>query len=72
MDKYDEAIEFLKNVEPCSYYDECACLMEELLAKIYELETPKNTRLTEEDIARLKQVDSGARYYFKARGLLKE
>lgn len=71
MDKYDEAIEFLKNVEPGSYYDECACLMEELLAKIYELETPKNTRLTEEEIARLKQVGAGARYYAKVRGLLK-
>lgn len=32
MDKYDEAIEFLKNVEPGSYFDECAELMEELLA----------------------------------------
>ena len=71
MDKYDEAIEFLKNVEPGSYYDECACLMEELLARIHELETPKNTRLPEEEIARLKQVEGGARYYARARGLLK-
>ena len=71
MDKYDEAIEFLKNVKPGSYYDECACLMEELLARIYELESPKNRRLTEEEIAQLKQVDGGARYYAKVRGLLK-
>lgn len=33
MDKYDEAIAFLKKVEPGSYFDECAALMEELVAK---------------------------------------
>ena len=71
MDKYDEAIEFLKSVEPGSYWDECASLMEELLARIYELETPKNADLSKEEIARQKQVDGGARYYAKARGLLK-
>jgi hypothetical protein len=32
MDKYEEAIAFLKKVEPGSYFDECASLMEELLA----------------------------------------
>jgi hypothetical protein len=40
MDKYDEAIEFLKAVEPGSYYDECASLIEELLARVHELENP--------------------------------
>ena len=40
MDKYDEAIEFLKAVEPGSYYDECAALIEELLARVHELENP--------------------------------
>lgn len=37
MDKYDEAIEFLKSVEPGSYFDECAELMEELLANAHKL-----------------------------------
>jgi hypothetical protein len=45
--------------------------MEELLARIYELETPKNADLSKEEIARQKQVDGGARYYAKVRGLLK-
>ena len=43
MNKYDEAIEFLKNIEPGSYFDECASLMEELLAQIHKLETPKKS-----------------------------
>lgn len=34
MDKYDEAIAFLKKVEPGSYFDECAALMEELVAQL--------------------------------------
>lgn len=38
MDKYEEAIEFLKAVEPGSYFDECAELIEELLFRIFELE----------------------------------
>jgi hypothetical protein len=37
MNKYDEAIEFLKSVEPGSYFDECAELMEGLLANAHEL-----------------------------------
>jgi len=36
MDKYDQAIEFLKSVEPGSYFDECAELMEELVARVEE------------------------------------
>jgi phosphoribosylglycinamide formyltransferase 2 len=36
MDKYDQAIEFLKGVEPGSYFDECAELMEELVAQVDE------------------------------------
>ena len=71
MDKYDEAIEFLKNIEPGSYFDECASLMEELLAQIHKLETHKKSRLKQQESARLKQVDGGARYYAKVRGLLK-
>lgn len=38
MDKYEEAIEFLKAVEPSSYFDECAAIIEELLARVHELE----------------------------------
>ena len=46
MDKYDEAIEFLKAVEPGSYYDECAALIEELLFRIHEFENkPKKVEL---------------------------
>lgn len=71
MDKYDEAIEFLKNVEPSSYYDQCASLMEELLARIHKLETPKKKLLKQQESVRLGQVDGGARYYAKVRGLLK-
>ncbi len=71
MDTYDEAIEFLKNVESGSYFDECANLMEELLARIHKLETPKKTRLKQHERVRLRQVEGGARYYAKVRGLLK-
>jgi hypothetical protein len=69
MNKYDEAIEFLKGVEPGSYFDECAELIEELLAQL-EAKKPKRQRYTEEELAWLKQAGAGARYYAKARGLL--
>jgi hypothetical protein len=69
MDKYDEAIEFLKGVEPGSYFDECAELMEELVAQV-ELGKPKPAKLSPEDKEWLKQSSAGARYYAKARGLL--
>jgi hypothetical protein len=46
MDKYEKAIEFLQAVEPGSYYDECAEVIEELLFRIYELENkPKKVPL---------------------------
>lgn len=67
MDKYDQAIEFLKGVDPGSYFDECAELMEELLAKA---EKPAQYQPSPAHLARLKQMDAGARYYAKARGLL--
>lgn len=67
MDKYDQAIEFLKGVDPGSYFDECAELMEELLAKA---EKPAQYQPSLAHLARLKQMDAGARYYAKARGLL--
>jgi hypothetical protein len=69
MDKYDQAIEFLKDHAPGSYYEECAALMEELLA-LAHAEPPKLTKLSKEDQAWLKQAGGGARYYAKARGLL--
>ncbi len=69
MDKYDQAIEFLKGVDPGSYFDECAELMEELLAQI-EQSKPNWFQPSPAQLARLKQMDAGARYYAKARGLL--
>jgi len=69
MDKYDQAIEFLKGVDPGSYFDECAALMEELLAQI-EQSKPNRFHPSPAQLARLKQMDAGARYYAKARGLL--
>lgn len=69
MDKYDHAIEFLKGVDPGSYFDECAELMEELVAQA-RTESPKLLKLSKEDEAWLKQSSAGARYYAKARGLL--
>ena len=69
MDKYDQAIEFLKGVEPSSYFDECAELMEELLAQV-EAKKPNRFQPSPEHLERLKEMDAGARYYAKARGLL--
>jgi uncharacterized protein YdcH (DUF465 family) len=68
MDKYDEAIEFLKSVEPGSYFDECAELMEELVAQI-EQAKPNKFSPSKESIARLKQMQGAAIYYAKSRGL---
>jgi hypothetical protein len=49
MDKYDHAIEFLKGVDPGSYFDECAELMEELLAQVHTLErsAPSKAKMAE-------------------------
>ena len=69
MDKYDHAIEFLKGVDPGSYFDECAELMEELVAQV-ELGKPKPARFSAEEQAWLKQSSAGARFYAKARRLL--
>jgi len=69
MDKYDQAIEFLKGVEPGSYFDECAALMEELVAQL-EAKKPKRQRHTAEELAWLKQAGLGAQYYARAKGLL--
>ena len=48
MNKYDQAIEFLKDHAPGSYYDECAALMEELLAEI-EASSNKLAQFLEEE-----------------------
>jgi hypothetical protein len=69
MDKYDQAIEFLKGVDPGSYFDECAELMEELVAQV-ERKKPARYKPSAEEIALQKQMDAGARFYAKARGLL--
>jgi hypothetical protein len=68
MSKYDEAIAFLKGVEPGSYFDECAALMEELLARSGEGKT-KRFRFSPEDLERQRRMDQGAMYYAKVRGL---
>ena len=44
--------------------------MEELLFQLHE-KKPKRDKMTDEEHARLKQMEAGARYYFKCRGLLK-
>lgn len=69
MDKYDQAIDFLKNVEPGSYFDECAELMEGLVAEAHTRKT-KPAKLSPEDQAWLKRSSGGARFYAKSRGLL--
>lgn len=45
-DKYDEAISWLREKDRMrgSYYEEVACLIEELLGRIYELELAPRTR----------------------------
>lgn len=67
MDKYDEAIAFLKKVEPGSYFDECAALMEELL---FQAQKKPSGRLTKEERERLRKAGEGAQYYAKTKGLL--
>lgn len=67
MDKYDEAIVFLKQVEPGSYFDECAALMEELL---FQVQKKPSGRLTAEEREWMRKSGEGARYYAKAKGLL--
>ncbi len=67
---HDDAIEFLKCVEPGSYFDECAELMEELLAQI-EAAKPKRQRLTAEERDRQRKAGAGAVYYFRCKGIIK-
>lgn len=69
MNKVDEAIAFLKKVDPGSYFDECAEIIEDLVALV-ENNKPNTYQPSFEELARLKQMDAGAMYYAKARGLL--
>lgn len=41
MDKYDEAIDFLReqDAKSGSMFEECACIIEELLFRVHQLET---------------------------------
>ena len=66
-DKYDEAIEFLQNVEPGSYFDECAELIQGLLAQVEELKPCEESE--EEALAHEKRGIDGFRYYLKCRNL---
>lgn len=70
MDKYDRAIEFLKNVESGSYFDECAELMEELLAQV-EAKKIKHFKPSPAHVASLKQMSGGAIYFARSKGLIK-
>jgi hypothetical protein len=44
--------------------------MEELLFQLHE-KKPKPYKMTDEEHARLKQMEAGAQSYFKCRGILK-
>ena len=65
MDKYDQAIEFLKNVERGSYFDECAELMEELLAQVHALERPA---LSKANMAERRAQSFGAEAWYRRNG----
>jgi len=64
MSKYDEAIAFLNGVEPGSYYNECAALMEELLAQVHQRKRPRTT-LTQSDMAERRAQSFGAESWYK-------
>ena len=67
-DKYDEAIEFLQSVDPGSYFDECAELIQGLLAQVEELKPCEESE--EEALAHEERGIDGFRYYLKCRNLL--
>jgi hypothetical protein len=62
MDKYDQAIEFLKGVDPGSYFDECAELMEELLARVHALEQPP---MPKAEMAERRKQSFGAEAWYR-------
>ena len=67
-DKYDEAIEFLQGIDPGSYFDECAELIQGLLAQVEELKPCEESE--EEALAHEKRGINGSRYYLKCKNLL--
>tara|TARA_R110000868_G_scaffold105891_2_gene290742 strand:- start:1220 stop:1429 length:210 start_codon:yes stop_codon:yes gene_type:complete len=69
MSEYDEAIEFLQAQPKGSYFHEISEMIEQLLARVHELEA-KPSKLSAEEKAWMKQASGGARYYARARGLL--
>lgn len=63
-DKYDEAISWLREKDRMrgTYYEEVACLIEELLGRLYELELasrPRRRRRPEIVKPRLRVVPGG-------------
>jgi hypothetical protein len=62
MNKYDAAIEFLKNVEPGSYFDECAALIEELLAQTHAKE---DQGISKEEMSDRRGQTFGAESWYK-------
>jgi len=64
MDKYDKAIEFLKSVEQGSYFDECAELMQQLLANVHELERSPQP-LSNKEVAARRAQTFGAESWYK-------
>ena len=67
-DKYDDAIDFLQSVDPGSYFDECAELIQGLLAQVQELKPCEESE--EEALAHEKRGINGSRYYLKCRNRL--
>jgi hypothetical protein len=65
MDKYDQAIEFLKGVEPGSYFDECAELMETLLARVHAIDRPD---LSKTEMAERAKQSFGAEAWYRRNG----
>ena len=62
MNKYDAAIEFLKSVEPGSYFDECAALIEELLAQAHPKE---NQGISKKEMSDRRGQTFGAESWYK-------
>ena len=65
MDKYDQAIEFLKGVDPGSYFDECAELMEGLLALTQKIDQPL---LSNANMAERRAQSFGAKAWYNRNG----
>lgn len=66
MDKYDDAITFLRDQDAGqgSYFEECAYLIEELLGQLHEAKSVK-TRVTSKELA---ATTRGAKSWFYRNG----